>query len=110
MIEYYNRVAVAHPEFEIVFVSNDRSASAMEAYMRDAQMPWPALKYESIAEKPAVLKYAGKGIPCLVIVDANGRVVSDSYAGDTYRGPTAVLADLDSIFNGSKNPQVALGR
>ncbi|MFN2509800.1 MAG: thioredoxin-like domain-containing protein, partial [Chthoniobacterales bacterium] len=98
LVEYYNRVAAAHPEFEIIFVSGDRSGPAMETYMRDAQMPWPAVKYEKIAEKEALRKYAGEGIPCLVLVDATGKVISDSYAGKTYLGPVKVLADLDRIF------------
>ena len=51
LVDYYNRVAALHPEFEIVFVSADRSGPAMEAYMRDMQMPWPAVKFEKIAEK-----------------------------------------------------------
>ncbi|HMJ07267.1 MAG TPA: thioredoxin-like domain-containing protein, partial [Chthoniobacterales bacterium] len=90
--------AATHPEFEIVFVSNDRSGPAMEAYMRDTGMPWPAVGYEKIAEKEALQKYAGSGIPCLVLVDAQGKVISDSYAGKTYLGPEKVLADLDRIF------------
>ncbi len=81
LIEYYNRVAPAHPEFEILFVSNDRSAPDMEAYMRDTQMPWPAVRFDKVVEKEAVRKYAGDGIPCLVIIDSDGRVVSDSFAG-----------------------------
>ena len=40
------------------------------------------------------------GIPCLVLVDAAGTVISDTYAGKTYRGPDKVLADLDTIFAG----------
>ncbi|HSH39243.1 MAG TPA: thioredoxin-like domain-containing protein, partial [Chthoniobacterales bacterium] len=100
LVQYYNRVAAAHPELEVVFVSSDRSASAMEKYMRDSNMPWPAVKYEKIAEKEELKKYAGSGIPCLVLVDASGRVLSDSYAGKTYLGPSKVLRDLDHLFAG----------
>jgi thiol-disulfide isomerase/thioredoxin len=110
LIEYYNRVAAAHPEFEILFVSNDRSAPEMEAYMRDTQMPWPAVRFDKVAEKEAIRKYAGDGIPSLVIIDADGRVVSDSFAGKTYRGPNQVLTDLDAIFARGDRGQVALGR
>ena len=100
LIEYYNRAVAAHPEFEIVFVSSDRSAAAMEKYMRDSNMPWPAVKYEKIAEKEELKRYKGDGIPCLVLVDASGRVISDSYAGKTYLGPSKVLRDLDQLFAG----------
>ena len=99
LVEYYNRVAPTHPEFEIIFISNDRSAPAMEAYMRDMQMPWPAVHFDKLATKEPLRKYAGSGIPCLVLLDATtGRVVSDSYVGKEYRGPAKVMADLDRIF------------
>ena len=100
LVEYYNRVMATHPEFEIVFVSSDRSAPAMEKYMRDSNMPWPAVKFEKVAEKAELMKYAGGGIPCLVLVDATGKVLSDSYAGKNYLGPTKVLRDLDQLFAG----------
>ncbi len=98
LIEYYKRTVAAHPEFELIFVSNDRSGPAMEKYMRDAQMPWPAVIHETIAEKRELLRYAGSGIPCLVLVDGSGKVLSDSYDGKTYLGPNRVLADLNRIL------------
>jgi nucleoredoxin len=107
LVAYYNKVAAAHPEFEIVFVSNDKSAPAMEGYMRDDQMPWPAVSFDKVAGNAALNKYAGSGIPCLVIVDENGKVISDTYAGKAYRGPEAVLADLDQLFAGKTSAQVA---
>jgi nucleoredoxin len=110
LVEYYNRVAPSHPEFEIVFVSNDRSGPAMEAYMRDMQMPWPAVKFEKIAEKGLLNQYAGPGIPCLVLMDGAGRVLSHSYDGKTYRGPAKVVADLEAIFAGGVAGQVAQQR
>lgn len=107
LVSFYNTNAAAHPEFEILFVSNDKSASAMEGYMRDQQMPWPALSFDKVAGNAALKKYAGSGIPCLVVVDENGKVISDTYSGQNRRGPEAVLGDLDRLF-GSKSPsQVA---
>ena len=102
LVEYYNRIAAAHPEFEILFVSSDRSAAAMNAHMSDTQMPWPAVKYETIKDNQELRRYAGSGVPCLVLVDASGKVISDSYAGKTYLGPSKVLADLNKIFAAGK--------
>jgi nucleoredoxin len=98
LVEFYNQVAPQHPEFEIVFVSNDRSAGAMEAYMRDLKMPWPAIDFTKLPTKGALKKYAGEAIPCLVLLDASGKVVSDSYAGKQHLGPEKVLTDLAAIF------------
>jgi nucleoredoxin len=101
LVDFYNRVAPQHPEFEIIFVSFDRSQFAMETYMRETNMPWPAIDYPKVASKEAIRKYAGDGIPCLVLLDATGKVVSDSFAGKQYLGPGKVLTDLDAIFAGN---------
>ncbi len=98
LVDYYNRVAPQHPEFEIILVSNDRSAFGFETYLKDARMPWPAIDFQKVGSKSAIAKYAGEGIPDLVLVDASGKVLSDSYAGKQYLGPQKVLTDLDGIF------------
>ncbi len=110
LVDYYNRVAPSHPEFELIFVSNDRSASAMQAYMNDLQMPWPAIDYDKIAEKAGINNYASKSIPCLVLVNARGQVLSSSSDGEKYLGPQKVLADLDQIFANAGKPAVAQTR
>ena len=46
LVEFYNRVAPQHPEFELVFVSDDRSPFGMETYMRD--MPWLAIDFSKL--------------------------------------------------------------
>ena len=109
LVAFYNKVAAAHPEFEVLFVSNDKSASAMEGYMRDDQMPWPAVSYDKIPGN-AALKYFGESLPCLVVVDENGKVVFDTYAGKNYRGPEAVLNELDQLFAGKGPTQIAQTR
>ena len=110
LVAYYNRVAPQHPEFEVIFFSADRSASAMQTYMRETNMPWPAIDYARIESKGALRRYAGNGIPCLVLVDENGKVVSDSFAGEKYLGPNKVLADLDALFAGNGAAHVAQRR
>ncbi|MEP7015636.1 MAG: thioredoxin-like domain-containing protein [Verrucomicrobiota bacterium] len=100
LVEYYNRVVAQHPEFEIVFFSEDKSVGDMEHYMRESNMPWPAIDYAKRQEKAELLKSAGDGIPSLVLVDAGGKMISSSFQGEKYLGPQKVLADLDAIFSG----------
>lgn len=107
LVAFYNRIVATHSDFEILFVSNDKSAGAMQNYMREDQMPWPALNYDKVAGNAALNKYFGGSIPCLVVVDENGKVIFDTYAGKNYRGPEAVLADLDQFFAGKSPAQVA---
>jgi thiol-disulfide isomerase/thioredoxin len=110
LVAYYNKIAAAHPEFEVLFVSNDKTAGAIAGYMRDDQMPWPAVSYDKIVGNAALMKYFGASIPCLVVVDENGKVIFDTYAGKNYRGPEAVLADLDQLFAGKSPTQIAQAR
>jgi nucleoredoxin len=110
LVAFYNKNASAHPEFEVLLVSNDKSAAAMEAYMRNEQMPWPALTFEKVPGNEALRKYAGSGIPCLVVVDDTGKVVLDTYAGTNYRGPEAVLAELEQLWSSKGPSQLARAR
>jgi nucleoredoxin len=98
LMNFYKQMTAAHPEFEIVFVSDDHSPGEMQQYMQLTGMPWAALRYESTAQEKEITHYFGNGIPDLVIVDGNGRVVSDSYHGHDYVGPNKVLNDFGKLL------------
>jgi nucleoredoxin len=110
LVDYYNRVAPDHPEFEVVFYSFDKSATEMQQYMRETNMPWPAIDYDKLKEKGELRAAAGNGIPSLVLVDATGKLVSRSFDGEKYLGGQKVLDDLDAIFAGKQIDSVAVKR
>ena len=91
LLESYRSLRNIYPEFELVFVSNDRSPADMLAYMRDEGMPWPAIKYGEGHEIDEIAQLAGPGIPCLVLIDSEGRVLAHSFKGGDYVGPDSVL-------------------
>jgi nucleoredoxin len=97
-INAYRQLKQKYPQFEVVFISSDRSANDMRDYMKADNMPWPAMKYDLRTQNPEILRYAGSGIPCLVLVDAAGRVLSDSFQGDNYVGPGHVLRETIRIL------------
>jgi nucleoredoxin len=107
LVEYYNRIAPQHPEFEVIFFSADRSPFGMETYMGQANMPWPAVDYEKLGSKAAIQTNFVRGIPCLILVDGSGNVLSNSYGTETNLGPETVLADLDKFLNGPRESAVA---
>ena len=109
LINYYNETTAKHPEFDVIFVSRDKSTFGMETYMREANMPWPAIDYEKISGKGVINKYAGQGIPDLVLVDGSGKILADTYNGQQYIGPAKVLETLDKVLNG-KGAEVAQAR
>jgi nucleoredoxin len=107
LVDYYNQVEPQHPEFEIIFVSCDRSRFNWETYMRDDKMPWPAIDYDQLSGLGNLRQIGGSGIPSLVLLDATGHVLSSSFEGDQYLGPQKVLADLQKIFAGGANTPLA---
>lgn len=96
LVDFYNSNAAAGKKFEIIFVSSDTSEDKMEDYIKEDKMPWPAIKYRYAKKIKEISKYAGSGIPCLVLVDREGKVISDSYNGENYIGPTKVMRDIAS--------------
>ncbi len=98
LVKWYKRNKNKNPHFELIFVSSDRSADDMAAYMKDDDMEWPALAFDKKSSTSALTKYSARGIPCLVLIDETGKVLSHSYEGDTYVGPRKVLEDIEKTL------------
>lgn len=100
-VDYYNRVAPQHPEFEVVFFSLDRSQFAMQNYVSQTNMPWPAVAYDKSDGKSRLIKQRlARPVARLVLVDAAGNLVSDS--GETQPNFGKVLSDLDRLLAAAK--------
>jgi hypothetical protein len=76
--------------FDLIFVSDDNSETDQKTYMKDAYMPWLAVKFSNAKGSP-LSKFSGRNIPCLVLLDAQGNVLAHSYKGETYVGPSSVI-------------------
>ena len=63
-------------KFEVVFVSSDRSAEDQQEYMKDYDMEWPAIPYDSPLRQQLGGKYEVRGIPSLVIIDDQGNLIT----------------------------------
>ena len=103
LLDSYRKLKEIYPEFELVLVSNDRSPAEMLNYMREENMPWPAIKYSELREIDRITRLAGPGIPCLVLVDADGKVLADSFKGSTYLGPDSVLDTTWRVLKKSRH-------
>jgi nucleoredoxin len=98
LVDFYRYFKKSHPNFEVIFVGNDGTQAAMVAYMKEDEMAWPSMKYPDL-DQPAVSvkKYFGPAIPDLVLTDENGKVLSDSFHGEKYVGPTKVMDDIKKM-------------
>jgi nucleoredoxin len=106
LVSFYKEMKPKHPEFEVVFMSRDQSAPEMQQYMAEMHMPWPALRYDAIQWTQQLNHLCGPGIPCLVVVDAGGKIISDSYEGAKYLGPHKPLNDLRKLLEQGAPPTV----
>ena len=98
LVKFYDGIKPNNPQFELIFVSRDESPVAMENYMKADQMNWPALAFTKLRTHKTLGRYAGNGIPCLVLVDSQGVVLSHSYVNKTYVGPSKVMDDIQKIL------------
>lgn len=97
LVDFYDEIKPDFPEFELIFVSADQSEKDTQKYIVDYEMPWPAFKH---GKHLGLVKSFGNGIPCLVVTDADGKKLLDTYTEDEkYQGPASVLRDLKKLLD-----------
>ena len=105
LVKWYHAFKPAHPNFELIFVSEDHNESAMLDYMKEMNMPWPAVRFGALRHDGSfkgsgIEQYAGDGIPDLVLVDSGGTVLADSFQGGSYVGPGATIGAINQRVGG----------
>jgi len=100
LIEWYRRTKAEHPEFEVIWVTNDRSELTMAEYMRKAQMPWPAVRFDKADQ--TVRQFAGDGIPWLVAVDASGVPLTTNAVDKKYVEPEQIMQAIEGLLAGAR--------
>ncbi|MBT3665901.1 MAG: redoxin domain-containing protein [Opitutae bacterium] len=63
-------------DFEVVFVSSDKSPEAQMNYMNEMKMKWFTLPHRSEEANKLSQKYGVRGIPALIIVSPDGEIIS----------------------------------
>jgi len=72
---------------EIVFVSSDRDDAAFQSYFRT--MPWLAVPFADRKAKQSLgERFSVSGIPSLIILDANAKVITTDGRGQVLKDPT----------------------
>jgi thiol-disulfide isomerase/thioredoxin len=100
LVKGYSEIKSVHPEFELIFVSSDEDEKSMKRYMTEYGMPWTALRYGLTKRGHIFSAYKATGIPNLVFIDGDGKVLSKSYDDEgNYLGPRKVLKDIRRHFN-----------
>ena len=75
---------MAESGVEIIFVSSDRSPEDMVDYMKESHGDWLAIEHGSAVAQGLKQKFNVSGIPCLVILKADGKYwIQTIYWSDT---------------------------
>lgn len=75
LAEVYRVLRKKDPQFEIIFVSSDRSDESYTGYI--STMPWLAVPFQQAAIRSELAQlYAVRGIPTLLLLDGNGHVIT----------------------------------
>lgn len=99
LVEWYKEFKAKHPQFELVFVSSDRDEAAMQKYIKDTGMPWPAVKFDR-AQSEIFRKFSSDGIPYLVLIGEDGKDLTGK-PGNEWQMPQEVLKKIEEIVSGS---------
>lgn len=78
-------------DFEVVFVSSDRSPDAQMGYMKETKMKWYTLPHRSSEANALNQKFAIRGIPALIIVSPEGETVTRNGRGDVSSNPDGAI-------------------
>lgn len=95
LVKFYNRVKPAHPEFELILISNDEKAGDMYKYAKDENFTWPAVPMAQYNKLHIINPLFGNTIPQLVITDRHGKVLIDS----DRVGREPALKQLEALLN-----------
>ncbi|GMP44613.1 hypothetical protein CsSME_00013472 [Camellia sinensis var. sinensis] len=76
LVNAYEQLKICESKFEVVFVSSDEDLEAFNNYR--AGMPWLAIPFSDLESKKALnRRFDIEGIPCLIILQPNGRKDDD---------------------------------
>jgi len=92
----------AGKRFEIVWISRDHSEADMKQYAKSHGFAWLAVAWDKLGVIPTTQAHDPQGVPNVILLNAKGVLLGDSYVGLEYKGPEPVLAKLDELLKKAK--------
>jgi len=90
LAEFHKGLTASGINFPIVFGSSDSDQASFDSYF--AEMPWLAFAFKDGKIEELKTKYGVNGIPWLVVLDAEGRLVLNEADTDVPKGHAAAYA------------------
>ena len=102
----YERLRAEGKDFEVLFVSSDRSEGEFETYASESMPPWLLVPFADADRRRALAEHFGvRGIPHFAMLDSAMNVVNpdaraalarDALAGAAFPWPPPLVVDVDS--------------
>jgi len=84
-------------DFEVVFISSDKSKADQFAYMKTYDMLWPALEYRSKAARALKERFNVTTIPTLIVLSPEGKLLSVNGRQDIEEYGSGALSHWKSL-------------
>ncbi len=78
LLKTYKELKPKHPDFELIFLSDDNSIPDLQKYVKEEGFPWLAVPQTRLKELQIVSPALGRSIPQLLVMDRHGKVHLDS--------------------------------
>ena len=96
LVAAYDQQTANAKRFEVLLVSRDKTQEAMLKFMKTEKMTWPALDFGKVTGAQQLQElYSGHGIPCLTVLDQQGKVVLQSKSD---QDGTEILRELETLL------------
>jgi nucleoredoxin len=93
LVKFYKDTKPKHSNFEVYFISGDKTPAEMRAYANEAGFSWSAVPQARQPQMQIVNRLFTNLIPQFVVTDGQGNVLIDSVK----IGPAAALKQFDAL-------------
>ena len=94
LVKFYKDAKPKYPNFEVVFISGDKTPAEMRSYSKEMGFSWVTVPTQRQPETQIVNRLFTNLIPQLVVTDRQGNVVVDS----AKVGTAAALKQFDALL------------
>lgn len=95
LVKFYKEMKPKSADFEVIFISGDKTPAEMKAYAKEAGFSWSSVAQQRQPEMQIVNRLFTNLIPQLVITDRHGTVVIDSARTG---GPAVALRQFEALL------------
>jgi len=104
LIGFYNDVCQnGDNDIGVIFVPTDRSQYDANNFMKDSGMPWLCARVNTPGAVELRKRYEGAGVPCLVLLDENDKILASSYDESGQYLSSRAMTTYQKLKNPPKN-------